>query len=300
MKLLPGRFAQLLRIVRWFVAAHMEHIEEAARGTLAFGTGGPSEEVAIECLLRIFEGRHEEADRETIEAYMRARTWEWWQDFPERRPLTDLVRRADHRKKEIGSEYSRRPPSHSEGFRIARQMLAGIPDKISLDSKSEYEDVSKLLSAFLSPPLGEPSPERLQSYIELSKSIPVYRDALRRYYEELDSPPKIIFRPALRWQRKAAGRTRIRRAKRRVPSHRPVNPALLLRNLLIQVVIGLLDRLRVPPQGTYVSGCRIVGEVIGLREDSVKGIWEMRFTAAMRKHSKAVAERTGLLDTTEA
>ena len=98
---------------------------------------------------------------------------------------------------EIGSEYSRRPPSHSEGFRIARQMLAGIPDKISLDSKSEYEDVSKLLSAFLSPPLGEPSPERLQSYIELSKSIPVYRDALRRHYEELDSPPKIIFRPAL-------------------------------------------------------------------------------------------------------
>ena len=202
MKLLPGRFAQLLRIVRWFVAAHMEHIEEAARGTLAFGTGGPSEEVAIECLLRIFEGRHEKADRETIEAYMRARTWEWWQDFPERRLLTDMVRRADRRKKGKGSEYSRRPPFHSEGFRIARQMLAGIPDKISLDSEGEYEDVSKLLSAFLSPPLGEPSPERLQSYIELSKSIPVYRDALRRHYEELDSPPKIIFRPALRWQRK--------------------------------------------------------------------------------------------------
>ena len=159
MKLLPGGFAQLLPIVRWFVAAHMEHIEEAARGTLAFGTGGPSEEVAIECLLRIFEGRHEEADKETLEAYMRARTWEWWQDFPERRPLTDLVRRADHRKKEIGSEYSRRPPSHSEGFRIARQMLAGIPDKISLDSKSEYEDVSKLLSAFLSPPWANPPPK---------------------------------------------------------------------------------------------------------------------------------------------
>ena len=195
MKLLPGRFAQLLRIVRWFVAAHMEHIEEAARGTLAFGTGGPSEEVAIECLLRILEGRHEEADKETIEAYMRARTWEWWQDFPERRLLTDMVRRADHRKKKIGSEYSRRRPSHSEGLRIARQMLAGIPDKISLDSKSEYEDVSKLLSAFLSPPLGEPSPERLQSYIELSKSIPVYRDALRRHYEELDSPPRSSFAP---------------------------------------------------------------------------------------------------------
>ena len=300
MKLLPGGFTQLLPIVQWVVAVHLDHIEEAARGTLASETGGPSEEVAIECLLRIFEGRYEEADRETIEAYMRARTWKWWQDFPERRLLTDMVRRADRRKKKIGSEDSRRRPSHSEGFRIARQMLAGIPDKISLDSKSEYEDVSKLLSAFLSPPLGEPSPERLQSYIELSKSIPVYHNALRRHYAELDSPPKIIFRPALRWQRKAAGRTRLRRAKRKVPPHRPANPALLLRNLQIQFVIGLLERLRVPPRGKYVSGCRIVGKVIGLHEDSVKGIWEMRFTAAMRKHSKAVAERTGLLDTTEA
>ena len=300
MKLLPGRFAQLLPIVQWLVVVHLEHIEEAARGTLAFGTGGPSEEVAIECLLRIFEGRHEKADKETIEAYMRARTWEWWQDFPERRLLTDMVRRADRRKKGIGSEYSRRRPSHSDGLRIARPMLAGIPDKISLDSEGEYEDMSKLLAALLSPPLGEPSPERLQSYIELSKSIPVYRDALRRYYEELDNPPKIIFRPAFRWQRKAAGRTRLRRAKIKVPSHRPVNPALLLRNLQIQFVIGLLDRLGVRPRGKYVSGCRIVGEVIDRSEDSVKAILEMGSMAAMRKHSKAMAERTGLLDTTEA
>ena len=160
MKLLPGRFAQLLRIVRWFVAAHMEHIEEAARGTLAFGTGGPSEEVAIECLLRILEGRHEEADRETIEAYMRARTWEWWQDFPERRPLTDLVRRADHRKKKIGSEYSRRRPSHSEGLQIARPMLAGIPDKISLDSKSEYEGRVEAPVGLPVAPLGRTLPRK--------------------------------------------------------------------------------------------------------------------------------------------
>ena len=108
-KLLPGGFAQLLPIVQWIVGVHLEHIEEAARGTLASGTGGPSEEVALECLLRILEGRHEEADKETLEAYTRARTWEWWQDFHERRLLTDMVRRADQRKKKIGSEYSRRP-----------------------------------------------------------------------------------------------------------------------------------------------------------------------------------------------
>ena len=41
-------------------------------------------------------------------------------------------------------------------------------------------------------------------------------------------------------------------------------------------------------------------KVLGLSEAAVKAIWEMRFTVAMRKHSKAVAERAGLLDSTEA
>ena len=299
-KLLPGGFTQLLPIVQWIVGVHLDHIEEAARGTLASGTGGPSEEVAIECLLRIFEERYEEADKETIEAYMRARTWKWWQDFPERRLLTDMVRRADQRKKKIGSEYSRRRPLLSEGLQIARLMLAGIPDKISLDSEGEYEAVSGLLAALLSPPMGEPSPAKLQGYIDLSKSMPVYRDALRLHYKELDNPAKTIFRPALRWQRRSAGRTRLRQANIKVPAHSPVKPALLLRNFQIQFVIGLLERVGVRPRGKYVSGCRIVGEVIGLSPGRVKSIWEMRFTTAMSKHSKAVAERTGLLDTTEA
>ena len=300
MKLLPGGFDQLLLIVQWVVAVHLEHIEEAALGTPASGTGGPSEEVAFERLLRIFEGRHEEADKETIEACMRARTWEWWQDFPECRLLTDMFGRADRRKKGIGSADSRRGPSHGEGLRIARPMLAGIPDKISLDSEGEYEAVSKLLAALLSPPMGEPSPERLQRYTELSESSPVYRDALRRHCEELDNPAKTIFRPALKWQRRAAGSTRLRQETIKAPAHRPVIPALLVRNLHIQFVIGLLERVEVKPRGTYASGCRIVAEVLGLSEYRVKSIWEMHFTVAMRKNSKAMAERTGLVDTTEA
>ena len=80
----------------------------------------------------------------------------------------------------------------------------------------------------------------------------------------------------------------------------PVKPALLLRNLHIQFVIGLLQRVRVPPRGKYVSGCRIVADVLGLSENTVKGIWEMRFTHEMRKHSEAIAKRIGLIDTTEA
>ena len=69
-----------------------------------------------------------------------------------------------------------------------------------------------------------------------------------------------------------------------------------------------------PPQGRRVSGCRIVAEVLehsedneGLSEETVVRIWKARiweqpFQRVMQKHSKAIAERTGLseLHTTEA
>ena len=300
MKLLPNGFAQLLPIVQGFVSVHLECIEEAARGTLASVTGAPSEEQALESVLRMFEDRHLEADKEALEAYMRARTHEWWQDFPERQLLSALVRRADLRKQGIGEKDDRRIPTRTEGLRIAKPLLAGIPDKITLDAEGEFEAMSKLLAALLNPPMGEDSPERLEKYSELSESKRVYRHALRRYNLEFDSPDKTIYRPVFRWQRKAAGRSGLRRGKIKIASHPPVKPALLLRNLQIQFVIGLLDRIGIPPQGTFVSGFGIVAEAVGLSENAVKVIWETRFTADMRKHSKAMAERAELLDTTEA
>ena len=300
MKLLPNGFAQLLPILQVIVSLHLEYILQAARGKLAYGINAPSEEQAFECVLRMFEDRHGEADTEALEAYLRARTHEWWQDYPERQLLSALVRRADLRKQGIGEKDDKRIQFHGEGLRIARSILASIPKKLTLDAEGEVEAMSQLLAALLNPPMGEDSPERLQKYIEFSKSNRVYRDALRRYYQGLDSPDKTIYRPVFRWQRKAAGRSGLRRAKIKVPSHRPVKPALLVRNLQIQFVIGLLDRVGIPPQGTFVSGFGIVAEAVGLSEDAVKVIWETRFTADMRKHSKAIAERAGLLDTTEA
>ena len=162
--------------------------------------------------------------------------------------------------------------------------------------------MAKVLAALLSPPMGESSPETLQRYIEIAKSHPVYSDALKRYIEELDDPVKTIPRPEIRWHPRVPGRRRLRHyAKTIVHPTPPVKPALLLRNLHIQFVIGLLQRVRVPPQGKYVSGCRIVACVlVGLSENAVKGIWEMRFTHEMRKHSEAIAERIRLIDTTEA
>ena len=172
MKLLPGGFAQLLLIVQWFVDLHLEHIEEAALGTLAPETDAPSEEEALECLLWIFEERQEESDRETLEAYMGARAGEWWTDYPECQLLTTLVQRADRRKKWLGTKDDKRRPWHEEGLRIAKPLLAGIPDKINLDPEVEYEAMANVLAALLSPPMGESSPETLQRYIELAKSTP--------------------------------------------------------------------------------------------------------------------------------
>ena len=111
---------------------------------------------------------------------MRAQAMEWWQGFPERRLLTALYRRKALRKAVCGSPGKRRRPSHSEGLRIARLMLADIPDTSRLDFEWEAEAVSKVLaSLLLPPPVGAPSPETLQQYIDLSRSSRVHYDALK-------------------------------------------------------------------------------------------------------------------------
>ena len=297
-KLLPGGFGQLLPIVQVIVGLHLEYILEAARGTLASGSDAPSEEQALESVIRLFEGRHLEADKRALEEYMRARTWEWWQSYPERRLFSALLVRADLRKRLGGNGDDRRRPTREEGLRIARPLLAGIPDEITLDAEGEYESVARLLAALLSPPMGEPSPEELQRYTELAKDSPVFGDAVGHYYEGLEDSDKSIFRPGIQWQGRAARRSLLRRTKMKVAPGNPVKPAILIRNLHIQFVLGLLKRVGVPPQGTLVSGCEIVGHVLGISKDGVKDILKMRFTEAMMKHSEAIAKRTGLLGTT--
>ena len=301
--LLPGGFLQLLPILQRVASMHLGHIQEVARGTLASGTGAPSEQEAKACLLRIFAGRHDEADWKVVENFMRAQVTEWFPGFSERLLLVDLVMRADRRKKGIGPEDNRRPPTHGEGRQLAEPLLASVPGKgkISLDAEGEQEAVAQVLAAILSPPMGEPSPERLQEYHHRARFNRVYYDALDRYYDKLYNPVEDIPSLPLRWQSSIYGRRLWRRyPKTKVSPHSPLKPAILLRNLQIQFVIGFLDRVGIRPLGKHVSGCRIVGEVLGLSEYSVKRIWEKRFTVEMRKHSKAIAERTVLLDTTAA
>ena len=75
-----------------------------------------------------------------------------------------------------------------------------------------------------------------------------------------------------------------------------------MRDVQIEVTIGLLERVGIRPYGTDVSGCRIVAEALEpeFSEGHVKRIWEGRiwkegaFEDVMCKHSKAIAKRTGL------
>ena len=304
--LLPGGFLQLLPIIQRIASMHLGHIQEVARGDLASGTGAPSEQEAMACLLRIFAGRHNEVDWKVVNNHLTARAlgwWEGWQDLPKRKDFADLVMRADRREKGIGPEDNRRPPTHGEGRRLAEPLLAGIPGKgkISLDAEGEQEAVVQVLAALLSPPMGEPSPEKLQEYHHLAGYKRVYYDALDRRYNQLDNPVNAIPSLPLRWKSSIYGRRLWRHyPKTKVAPHSPLNPAILLRNLQIQFVIGFLDRVGIRPLGKSVSGCRIVADVLGMSEYSVKRIWEKRFTVEMRKHSEAIAELTGLLDTTTA
>ena len=295
-KLLTMGFDGLLPVVQWLVLVRLEQIEAVALGSLASGTGTPGMEEAIECILRIFEGGPREAERKTTEDYMRAQAMEWWQGFPECRLLTHLYQRKARRKAVCGSPDKRRRPSHSEGLRIARLMLADIPDTSRLDSAWEAEAVSKVLAALLLPPVGAPSPETLQQYIELSRSSRVHYDALKLIEKELDNLSAAMSRQLSRWRQGAADGHPQRPSGRNIPANRPANPATLLRDIQVQVTIGLLQRVGIKPRGKEVSGCRIVAEALEpeCSEETVKRVWGKYFTPEMRKYSQAIAERTGL------
>ena len=309
MRLLPEAVDELDPNIRWVIERRLQLIKQVACGRQASGTGAPGMEEAMERINRAVEERDRGAEDEAVEDYMRAEVREWWQDFPESQLLTGLYRRDARRRAGCGSRDSRRRPSHAEGLRVARELLADIQDTSRLDSEWEYGAVSTVLAAQWRPPIGVRSPDVLLEYIERSESSRVYFDALKLIGEELDSRDEAVPDPLARWRQEAAGGLRRRPAREPVPPHRPVNPAYPKRDVHIQFTIEILRRVGVPPRGGYVSGCRIVSEALRIREETVKRIWKQRvwkdrirkqrvcrrpFAHVMRKHSRAIATRTGL------
>ena len=160
--------------------------------------------------------------------------------------------------------------------------------------------MARLLAAILLPPMGEPTSEELQRYTRLAQSLSVFEDAVRHFYADLDNATAPLYRPDIRWQRRSGIRHRRYRKRVKVQSHRPVRPAELLRNLQVQFVIGLLDRIGIPPRGKDASGILIVAEALDIPDGTIRRMWDTDFPTEMRKQSRAVAARLGLTEATEA
>ena len=241
--------------------------------------------------------------------WMRAEVREWWKDFPERPLLAELYRRAARRREKGGPRDSRHRPTHEEGLRVAKPMLANIANAAQLDSEWESKVVSITLAdqwVFLD---GKRRPAELQDYIDRSRSSRAHFDALWHIVEKFHNRGEPIPRPLARWREEVANGLRRRPARKPAPSHRPVKPAQLVRDVEMQFAIEVLRRVRIPPMGTPVSGCRIVSEAlkqiagadrngVALSEDTVKHIWEARAGERpceheLRKHMKAIADRNG-------
>ncbi len=185
-----------------------------------------------------------------------------WQDFPERQFLAGLYERDALRRAKSGTPEKRRRPTHSEGVRIATALLADIPKKAKFDAEGEAETVAEVLAG--QGPFSNLLPSRLvwRKYTKGARSIRVFFDALNYIYEEMRNRGRAIPSLLARWRQKVAEGRRRRPAMKRIPNYPPANWALLARYIHIQFTIEVLKRVGVPPQGTLVSGCRIVAEAL--------------------------------------
>ena len=189
-------------------------------------------------------------------------------------------------------------------------MLAKIANAARLDFEWESKVVSITLAdqwVFLD---GKRRPAELQDYIDRSRSSRTHFDALWHIVEKFHNRGEPIpARSPGGGRRLPAGACR-RPARKPAPPHRPITSAQPVRDVEMQFVIEVLRRVGIPPMGTPVSGCRIVSEALkqiavatgrtelALSEETVARVWKARvwekpFEPVLRKHSKAIAERTG-------
>ena len=279
-------------------------IEEVVCAPQASGPGEPDREEAEERLLRAVERRDTEAENAAFVDRMRAEVREGWKDFPERRLLADLYRRAALRRqkgrpRDSMSRHNSRRPTHEAGLRIASALVAGIAAAARFDFAWESEAVSIVLADQWASLDGKRRRAALSVYINYSKSSRVYFDAVRRTGEKSHNQGEPIPRPLARWRAEAADGLRRPPARNPLPPHRPAKPAQL-REVKIRIAIEVLRSVGVPPMGTPVSGCGFVAEALDIPEGTVTRIWKRPFEAVLRQQMKATAGRNGPFHTTEA
>ena len=298
MRMRPETIDEADANIRWAVGRRLDLVEDVVCGPQDSGTGAPGMREAMECIHRALERRDRNAEDAAVVDRMRAELQELWWDYPERRLLRDLYRRDARRRDGSGSPDSRRPPDETEGLRVARGLLADIPDRGRLDAERESAAHSKLLADQWLSPHGVPSRPTLREYIRRSRSNRAYFDALGRIDEKLHDRGKSIPGPLAKWWEEVDGGRLRRPALRPISSHRPANLAQLARDMQIQFTIEVLSRVGVKPNGSDVSGCSIVADALGLSEDTVRRTWKGRMwrksiMPAVQKYSKAMADRNG-------
>ncbi len=294
------------RSVRFIVDAELYAIQEFALGTDPEGTFRSTLDEEWE---RIFEELDDGDVRDECDAILeraRARTSEWWQDFPERSLLSELYRRAARRrlkgrKPKVGSSDSWRKPTHPEGLQVAGAMLARLPRTVLLDRDQERRFVTELIGLQLLEQSRELSRPDWLSIIRDSETRPAYFDALWRTCVTLSDPRQgfpVTLRP---WLEEVVFGVRQRPPELPVAPHRPVTLGRVFRDFRAQSVIEVLRRVGVPAQGgpRSVSGCRIVGEALEIPEETVIRIWKNRpwqasFEKTLRSALDDLSEREGL------
>ena len=123
--------------IRWTIAKRPQVLEELASSPDVADLIVPDGKEADERIRLAVERGDAEAVDEAIVDSIRAERKKWWPAVPQRRLLSALFRRAARPRAGHGIGDSRRPPTHEEGLRVARALLAQVPDTSRLDSRRE-------------------------------------------------------------------------------------------------------------------------------------------------------------------
>ncbi len=298
MRLLPEVITELDPNIRWEMAKYLRIIEEVVLGPKVSDTGAPTMEETFRRMGQAVVRKDKKAEDAAITDYMRAEVRAWWQDFPEQGLLTDLYQRAARRRAKSGSPDSRRPPSHEDGLQVAKALLADFRDTELLDALGEADTVARVLAGEGLVTYSILTRAALRMYKKESRTSLAHFDALRHLCAKLDDWGWNLPRQLARWRQEVEEGRRRRPAMKPIPARCPLNPDRLRRDMHLQFVITVLERVGVRPQGVRVSGCRIVAEASGLSEGTVERIWKActwrtSFLPAMRKHAKDIAIRHG-------
>ena len=188
MRLLPEGIDEMSVNFRWGVEWRLRMIEEVVCAPQGSRPGGPGMEESMERARRAAQRGDREVEDAAFLAAMRAEVREGWKDFPERQLLADLIRRAALRTKSRPrnsiARHNGRRPTHEEGLRVAKALVADIAAAARFDFAWESGAVSIVLADQWVSRDGKGRQAELRVYIDYANSSPVYFDAVRRIREK--------------------------------------------------------------------------------------------------------------------